>query len=120
MLAGRDTFFSWREFTAVRAAAAEFRLKQQFGARVRLTGTVPIADDEFSSVREGWLVTGIGTVLIVLGILRLALRSDQIILTVLVTPVIGLSITVALGLLMAGTFNVIWIAFCTSVRRRRC
>jgi len=84
MLAGRDTFFSWREFTAgepaqkrdlsrfieirpvldytalepgkaatdaVRAAAAELDLKRQFGAGVRLTGAVPIADDEFSSLR---------------------------------------------------------------------
>jgi uncharacterized protein len=96
---------------AVRAAAAELRLKQQFGAGVRLTGAVPIADDEFSSVREGWLVDGIGTVLVVLGILWLALRSGRIILTVFVTLVIGLSITAALGLLMTGALNVISIAF---------
>jgi uncharacterized protein len=137
-LAGRDTFFSWRELAAgepaqkrdlrrfieirlvldytalepgkaatdaVRAAVPELRLKQQFGAGVRLTGAVPIADDEFSSVREGWLVNGIGTVLIVLGILWLALRSGRTILTVFVTLVIGLSITVALGLLMAGALR---------------
>jgi len=144
VLAGRDTFFSWREFAtgepaqqrdlrrfieirpvldytaleagkaatdAVRAAAAELSLKQHFGAGVRLTGAVPIADDEFSSVRKGWLVNGIGTVLVVLGILWLALRSGRIILTVFATLMIGLSLTAALGLLIAGTLNVISIAF---------
>jgi uncharacterized protein len=144
VLAGRDTFFSWRELAAgnpaqkrdlrrfieirpvldytalepgkaatdaIRAAAAELRLKQQFGAGVRLTGAVPISDDEFASVREGWLVNGIGTVLIVIGILWLALRSGRIILAVFATLVIGLSITAALGLLMTGALNVISIAF---------
>jgi hopanoid biosynthesis associated RND transporter like protein HpnN len=144
VLAGRDTFFSWREFAtgepalkrdlrrfiqirpaldytaleagrpatdAVRAAAAELGLKRQFGADVRLTGAVPIADDEFSSVRKGWLINGIGTVLVVLAILWLALRSGRIILTVFATLVIGLSLTAALGLLMVGTLNVISIAF---------
>jgi uncharacterized protein len=96
---------------AIRAAAAELRLKQQFGAGVRLTGAVPISDDEFASVREGWLVNGIGTVLIVIGILWLALRSGRIILAVFATLVIGLSITAALGLLMTGALNVISIAF---------
>jgi uncharacterized protein len=81
---------------AIRAAAAELRLKQQFGAGVRLTGAVPISDDEFASVREGWLVNDIGTVLIVIGILWLALRSGRIILAVFATLAIGLSITAAL------------------------
>jgi hypothetical protein len=96
---------------AIHAAAAELKLKQQFGAAVRLTGPVPIADDEFSTVRKGWLVNGIGTVLVVLGILWWALRSWRIILAVFVTLAIGLAITAALSLLMAGALNVISIAF---------
>jgi len=144
VLAGHDTFFSWRELAAgepaqtrdlrrfieirpvldytaleagkaatdaIRAAVADLRLKQQFGAGVRLTGMVPIADEEFATVREGWLVNGIATVLIVLGILWLALRSGRIILAVFLTLVISLSITAGLGLLMAGALNVISIAF---------
>ncbi len=96
---------------AIRAAAAELGLKQKFGATVRLTGPVPIADEEFATVREGWLVNGIATVLVVLGILWLALRSGKIILAVFVTLAIGLAITAALGLLIAGALNVMSIAF---------
>ena len=60
---------------AVRKAALDANLKPDFQARLRLTGSVPIADEEFATVKEGALINGIGTVLIVLLILWLALRS---------------------------------------------
>ena len=58
---------------AIRRAVADLKLPQDYGARVRLTGPVRIADEEFATVKEGMLVNSVGTVLIVLGILYLAL-----------------------------------------------
>src|SRR3954468_17694689 len=54
---------------AIRKTASDLKLATDFGARVRLTGPVRIADEEFSTVQEGMLVNGLGTVVIVLVIL---------------------------------------------------
>ncbi len=96
---------------AIRKAASDLDLAGAFGARVRLTGPVPIANEEFATVQEGALVNGIGTILVVLFILWLALRSPKIILAVFVTLAVGLGITTALGLMMVGALNLISVAF---------
>ena len=56
-------------------------------------------------------MNGIGTVIVVLIILWLALHSAKIIFAVFVNLFIGLSITTALGLMMVGSFNLLSIAF---------
>jgi uncharacterized protein len=96
---------------AIRTAATDLNLRSEYQARLRLTGPVPIADDEFGTLQQGALVNGIGTVVIVLVILWLALRSARIILAVFLTLVVGLSLTAALGLIMVGALNLISIAF---------
>jgi len=96
---------------AIRKAAQDANLAGEYNARVRLTGPVPIANDEFATVQEGALVTHTGTVLIVLFILWCALKSSKIIGAVFITLVIGLSITTAVGLMLVGAFNLISIAF---------
>ena len=60
-------------------AAQDLNLAGEFGARVRLTGPVPIANEEFATVADGAIVNGIGTVLVVLLILWMALHSAKII-----------------------------------------
>ena len=47
---------------------------------MRLTGSVPMADEEFATVQQGALVNGLATVVVVLVILWLALQSARIIL----------------------------------------
>ena len=96
---------------AIRAAAAALDFPAKYQARVRLTGPVPIANEEYSTVQEGAIVNGIGTVIVVLFILWLALRSAKIILAVFVNLFIGLSLTTALGLLMVGSLNLLSVAF---------
>jgi len=96
---------------AIRRAVNDLKLPTEYGARVRLTGPVAIADEEFATVQEGMVVNGIGTVVIVLVILWLALKSGRIILAVFVNLVIGLAITAALGFLVVGPLNLISIAF---------
>jgi hopanoid biosynthesis associated RND transporter like protein HpnN len=96
---------------AIRKAAQDLNLAGNYSARVRLTGPVPIANEEFATVQEGAVVNGIGTVIIVLFILWCALKSPKIIASVFITLVIGLSITTAVGLMMVGALNLISIAF---------
>ncbi len=96
---------------AIRQAASELNLAGEYGARVRLTGPVPIANEEFATVADGAVVNGIGTVLVVLFILWMALHSSKIILAVFVNLFVGLSITTAAGLMMVGSLNLLSIAF---------
>src|SRR5262245_11328343 len=96
---------------AIRKAAKDLDIAGNYGARLRLTGPVPIADEEYSTVQEGAFVNTTATILIVLTILWLALRSGRLILAVFVSLLIGLSITAAVGLAMVGALNLISIAF---------
>jgi hopanoid biosynthesis associated RND transporter like protein HpnN len=96
---------------AVRAAAVDAKLGPDYEARLRLTGSVPIADEEFATVKEGMVLHGIGTVFVVLFILWLALKSGRIILAVFIALAGGLAITAALGFLMVGSLNMISVAF---------
>jgi len=64
---------------AIRQAASDLDLMGVYGARIRLTGPVPIANEEFATVADGAVVNGIGTVLVVLFILWMALHSVKII-----------------------------------------
>jgi hopanoid biosynthesis associated RND transporter like protein HpnN len=96
---------------AIRQAADDLHLATKYQARVRLTGSVPMADEEFGTVQKGAVGNIIGTIIIVLTILWLALRSPRIILSVFVCLFVGLSITAALGLMMVGALNLISVAF---------
>lgn len=96
---------------AIRQAATDLKLAAEYGVDVRLTGPVPIADEEFSTVRDGALVNGLATLVLVLLILWQGLRSGKIILAVTINLIVGLAITAALGLAMVGSLNLISIAF---------
>ncbi|MEH2496680.1 hopanoid biosynthesis associated RND transporter like protein HpnN [Bradyrhizobium sp. AZCC 1678] len=96
---------------AIRQAATDLNFAGQYSARVRLTGPVPIANEEYSTVQDGAIVNGVVTVLIVLVILWMALHSSKIIFAVFVNLFIGLSLTTAVGLMMVGSLNLLSIAF---------
>lgn len=96
---------------AIHKTADDLNLAGDYRARVRLTGRVPIDDDEFGTLKEGAGVNATVSILAVLLILWLALRSPRIILAVVISLVIGLATTAALGLLMLGALNLISIAF---------
>ncbi|MFN5713251.1 MAG: MMPL family transporter, partial [Bradyrhizobium sp.] len=96
---------------AIRQAAADLKFPTEYHARVRLTGPVPIANEEYATVQDGAITNGIGTVVIVLVILWLALHSGKIIFAVFVNLFIGLALTTAVGLMMVGSLNLLSIAF---------
>ncbi|MET3844867.1 MMPL family transporter [Bradyrhizobium sp. OAE829] len=96
---------------AIRQAAKELNFAGEYGARVRLTGPIPIANEEYATVQDGAIVNGIGTVVIVLVILWMALHSGKIIFAVFVNLFVGLAITTAVGLMMVGSLNLLSVAF---------
>jgi uncharacterized protein len=95
---------------AIRQAAAELGLAKD-GVTVRLTGSVPIADEEFGTLKDGIELNTALTVLAVLIILWLALHSARIIFAVFVALFMGLAITAAVGLAAVGALNPISVAF---------
>jgi hopanoid biosynthesis associated RND transporter like protein HpnN len=96
---------------AVRAAIAKLGLMPDRGVTVRLTGSVPLSDEEFATIADGAALNGTVTIVVVLVILWLALRQSRIILAVLVNLAVGLSFTAAAGLAMVGALNLISVAF---------
>ena len=95
----------------IRKDVEDLKLAEKYQARVRLTGPVAISNDEFGSTQEGIVVNSIATCVIVLFILWLALHSPKIIAAVAIALALGLAITTAVGLLVAGAFNPISVAF---------
>jgi uncharacterized protein len=141
VLAGRPAFFSWQELLeghtlpdrrsrhfveiapkldfgalepgraatkGIHKVAADLK---SLGADVRLTGQVPMNDDQFSVIRYSALRDTLTAALGVLVVLWLALRSFKLMSAVFFSLVVGLAVTVALGLVMVGSFNLISIAF---------
>jgi hopanoid biosynthesis associated RND transporter like protein HpnN len=96
---------------AVRADAAALGLDPAHGVTVRITGSVPLSDEEFASLADhAWLVGGT-MLLAMLVTLRLAVRSWRIVAAILATTIAGLIVTAAIGLAAVGQFNLISVAF---------
>jgi len=96
---------------AVRQAIADLKLTPDNGVHVRLTGPVPLNDEEFASVADG---TGFATILsgvLVLGLLFLAMRSWRIVLPIALTLCVGLIASTAFATFAVGSLNLISVAF---------
>jgi hopanoid biosynthesis associated RND transporter like protein HpnN len=100
-----------RATDAVRQAAADLDIAGKYQAQLRLTGPVPMADEEFSTIKENAELNATVTIAIVLFILWLALRWIRIILAVFVCVAVGLAMTAAVGMLLVGTLNLISVYF---------
>src|SRR5258708_9108737 len=95
----------------IQRAADKLKLGEKFGAKVGLTGSVSMNDDEFSVIRQSALRDTLTALFGALIILWLALRSWKIVAAVFFSLMVGLAVTAALGLAMVGAFNLISIAF---------
>jgi len=96
---------------AIRKAAADLNFAGDYQASLRLTGPVPLADEEFATIKENAGLNATVTIAVVLFILWLALRWFRIIFAVFVSLVVGLAVTAATGMLMVGTLNLISVYF---------
>ena len=96
---------------AIRKVAKDADLTPEHGITVRLTGPVPLNDEEFASLADRAILMAsvmIGAVLIMLW---LAVRSTRVTAAIMITTLVGLVITGGLGLLTVGRFNLISVAF---------
>lgn len=95
----------------VRATAEKLHLTPAYGVTVRQTGNIPLNDDQFASVSEGIGVSTTVSVVLVLGLLLLALRSFAMTGAIMVTLLVGLLMTAAFAALAVGALNLISVAF---------
>ena len=96
---------------AIHKAAADLKLDAAHGQTVRVTGSVPLSDEEFSSISENFGFVGMAMLGGVVVMLWLAVRSVRIAAAILITTITGLILTAALGLAAVGRFNLISVAF---------
>lgn len=95
----------------IRKAAADLDIAAKYQARLRLTGPVPMADEEFATIKENAGLNASVTIAVVLLILWLALRWLRIIAAVFISLAVGLVITAAAGMMLVGTLNLISVYF---------
>ncbi len=96
---------------ALRTAAAKLEFVAAGKARVRITGSVPLADEEFATVAQGAVAGLVGSLLLITVWLFLAVKSWRLIVPILLTLVLGLLLTTGFAALAVGTLNLISIAF---------
>lgn len=96
---------------AIRAAAARLHLDAGHGVTVRLTGPVPLQDEEFATLAERAVLIGVLAVAAIIVMLWLAVRSIRLIGAILATTFMGLVAAAALGLAVFHRYNVISVAF---------
>jgi hopanoid biosynthesis associated RND transporter like protein HpnN len=96
---------------AIRKAARDLGLTPEHGVRVRLTGPIPLQDEEYATLADRAGLMGIVMMLAVTLTLWLAVQSFRIIFCILATLFTGLAMTMGLGLAAIGVFNIISIAF---------
>ena len=96
---------------AIAQTASDLKLGADYQARVRQTGRIPTDDDEFRTLKKNAGLNAAVSLLAVLIILWLALRSARIIFAVAVSLLVGLAISAAWGLFLVGALNLISIAF---------
>ena len=96
---------------AIREVARQAGLDAAHGISVRLTGSVPLSDEEFSSLADRAVPMLALMLSAVLVMLWLATRSVRVTGAIMSVTVLGLVMTAGLGLLTVGRFNLISVAF---------
>lgn len=95
----------------VREAAIGLGLTPEKGVRVRLTGSAALSHEELKSVEKGMGLAGAVSLVLVISLLMVGLRSSRLVTATLVTLVMGLVWTAAFAILALGTLNLISVAF---------
>ena len=95
----------------VRASAKELGLTPENGIRVRLTGQVPLNDEELATVAQGTGISGIISVVLVTILLFMALGSGRVVLAAFITLATGLLFTLGWAAISVGELNLISVAF---------
>lgn len=100
-----------QSIAALHAAAESVGVTEDGPVRLRITGEVALADEEFNSSLRGMEYAGIITFIMVGIVLFFAMRAGGLILNVLICLMMGLLLTAAFATAAVGHLNVISIAF---------
>jgi hopanoid biosynthesis associated RND transporter like protein HpnN len=95
----------------IRTAAANLEFIKSGDARLRITGPVALADDEFATVAQGAIAGMIGSLLLITLWLFLAVQTWRLIVPILLTLGTGLVFTLVFAALAVGTLNLVSIGF---------
>src|ERR1700726_984797 len=95
----------------MREAAAGLEFVKSGDARMRITGSVALADEEFASVAEGAVAGLIGSVLLISLWLFLAVHSWRLIVPILLTLGLGLMLTLLFAAAAVGPLNLVSVGF---------
>jgi uncharacterized protein len=96
---------------AMRAAATGLEFVKSGDARVRITGSVALADEEFATVAQGAVEGMLGSIVLITLWLFLAVRSWRLILPILSTLALGLALTLLFAAAAIGTLNLVSVGF---------
>ncbi len=96
---------------AMRAVIADLPFVQAGQARVRITGQVALADEEFATVAQGAVEGMIGSVALITLWLFLAVRTWRLIAPILLTLGLGLTLTLLFATVAVGTLNLVSVGF---------
>jgi hypothetical protein len=97
--------------TALRTMIADLPFVKSGEARVRITGQVALADEEFATVAQGAVEGLIGSVLLITLWLFLAVRTWRLIVPILLTLGLGLMLTLLFAAVAVGTLNLVSLGF---------
>ena len=100
-----------RAMEALRGIARELALDAEHGARVRLTGSAALAQEELASVGRGMGLAAALSLTLVSVLLVVGLGSPRLALATVATLLMGLSWTAAFALAAIGSLNLISVAF---------
>jgi hopanoid biosynthesis associated RND transporter like protein HpnN len=96
---------------AMRDVIAKLPYVQSGDARVRITGQVALADEEFATVAQGAVTGLIGSLILITLWLFLAVHSWRLIIPILMTLILGLMLTVLFAAVAVGTLNLVSVGF---------
>jgi len=95
----------------IRKAVRDLDLNDDSGVRVRLTGSVPLADEEFVTLADGAALNATLMIAALMAVLWAAVRSWRLVCAIVLNLAVGLIVTAAFGLYLYGAFNLISVAF---------
>ena len=96
---------------ALRALAAQQEFVRAGQARVRITGSVALADEEFATVAQGAVAGLVGSLVLVIVWLMLAVRTWRVAVPIVLTLLLGLLLTTGFATLTSSPLNLISVAF---------
>ncbi len=96
---------------AMRKIIANLEFVKAGDARVRITGQIALADEEFASVAEGAVTGLIGSVVLITLWLFLAVHTWRLIIPILMTLFLGLLLTGLFAAVAVGTLNLVSVGF---------